>query len=643
MYKRRIKVFVALVIAMMTVVVLRLGYLQIVRGEHYRRQAEDSLQSIRLLPSRRGSILDRTGRYVLAKDEATQDFCLDYRFLTGEENYARRHILRIARAEGLTVEQAGRIYDQRAQATWRVAEDTARRHGQQLEDTVRSIRERVRRLREGRDFDVREQRMSHPVVAGLTPEAAVELMPQLEALVGASLEPSHRRVYPYGALACHVVGLTGRVWKEDQDAHNLPADEADWLTRKRTDYLNSDRIGRRGVEAMCEEILRGRRGYRRLKAGVGDPEVLEEVPAEHGRDVHLTLDLQLQEFATKLLEKHGYTGAAVVLDVELGEVLALVSVPTFDLNRYQEDYELLSTNLIDLPLWHRAVAFRYPVGSTAKPITMLAGQASGKVTRHTTFHCQGYLHNPSSFKCWIWKYRVGHGTLNMVEALKDSCNVYCYHVGNLVGLDYLASWFRKFGYGEKCGSGLPDERAGLAPDEAWLREHRNRNEVPADARFMSIGQGIMEATPLHVANAMATIARRGKHLSPVAVLEGGPPRQVRDLGIPPEHMAAVWEGMFRVVNDSSGTAYKPFHQGVEPLPFQLYGKTGTAQCAPLRVDGRVVRSGDMAWFAGFAPRDKPKVAFAVVVEYVEEGSGAKTAAPLAREILRACHRLGTIE
>ena len=474
--------------------------------------------------------------------------------------------------------------------------------------------------------------------------------------------PEQRRSYPLDETACQIIGVLGRVTRERLEGHNLLADQDDYLTRLRHNYEHDDMLGISGVERMCEETLRGRRGYRQARRMARSTAVIAEVPAEDGRDVRLTLDVALQRDLTRLLEDmaEGRNGSLVVvavgdnpaMGVQGGDVLSMVSIPTYDLNRYYVDYAALVRETAELPLNHRAVAALYPPGSTAKPLAALAGLAERVIDVDTLFNCRGFLHSPDAFRCWIYKYGTGHGDLNVTGAMKHSCNVFLYNVGELMGVPRLHYWYEKFGFVEKPGTGLAEEIKGRVADSG---------SVGSPARHMAIGQGPVACTPLHVADAMATIARRGRRITPGLVIEpdsARPPQTSYDLEIPPQEMAAVIEGMFQVANSSGGTAYKVFHgeeirRGlIEPLPVAVCGKTGTAQAPPLRVDsdgdGRItrddviVREGDMAWFAGFAPRENPQIAFAVVVEYVTEGGGASIAAPIGRELVRQCHRHGYV-
>ncbi|MGC9455418.1 MAG: penicillin-binding transpeptidase domain-containing protein [Phycisphaerae bacterium] len=626
MYKRRLKIFLALVAVALLGLTARLAQLQLVQGEMYRREAEESLRSIRLLPAARGTIFDRRGR-VLAMDRRADNFCLDYRFLTDQRRWRMNQQRQIAREQQVDMDTAAGIYDRRAQRTWRMARELAAANGDDLDETIDRIVSRVNRIREIVGQPIEEEQQAHPVVTGLDEGTAVELKARLDEMVGASVLPGHVRYYPYGATACHIIGLTGPVTAETQERLNSRFGRSDRETRLREYYHDDDRYGIAGVEKMCEDILRGRRGYQQIKRVNRSEHLLEEVSPEPGRPVHLTIDIELQRELAALLTDRGHTGSIVVLSVPTGEVLAMVSVPTYDLNRYQRDYEELIEDDVFLPLLHRAVGGMYPPGSTVKPVSALAGLHNGVISLRETITCHG-RYGSDGPACW---YRQGHGPLAVVEAIKHSCNVFFYEVGDRLGLGPLAYTFSQMGYGRKPGTGLPEERAGLVATPQWIAENRSRRARRSDAWFVAIGQGLISTTPLHVANAMATIARNGRFMSPVLSLEGGPQRVRRQVEIDETCFRAVREGMRKVVGDPNGTAYRVFRDA--PQFRNSCGKTGTAQASPLVVDGQVVRSGDMAWFAGFAPADEPQFAYAIVVEYSEEG-GSATAGPVAVDLLR---------
>ena len=576
-----------------------------------------------------GTISDRSGQFPLAIDEPCFDLALDYRFLS------------LSRADA--IEKFGCPADQ----TWSLAADAAAKHGVDLHARVEAIIDRVEGYRKRIGCPPREAYWPHAIVSGISDVEAAELTGAADGLPGVFLLPSHRRTYPYGKLACHVIGITGEISKEDLAGRNAAIEQAvtDPNLADLAQYVPGDTIGKSGAERMCEGRLRGRRGLQRTARNDGQQVVVDEVQPQQGQDIKLTLDLQLQQFLTDQFADRN--GAAAVVDVATGEILALVSVPTYDLNRYYTDYASLSTDQRDLPLLNRAVSRRYPPGSTAKLITALGALSEGVITASTTHNCQGSLFpGRPGFAC---NTRWGHGEIDLCTAIKVSCNVYFYMTGEALGGDRLSGWFARFGWAEPPGSGLPGESAGNVPTVDWVREHWKRDYYPADARFMAIGQSALEVTPLHVADAVATIARGAK--LPLTLVMDGPPRQSDSLGLAAGDLQVVRRGMSRVVNEPGGTAYDVFHDAaVEPLGTSVAAKSGTAQAAPHRIDsngnGRidsqdeVVYSGDMAWVAGYAPIEQPRIAFAVVVEYPDEGGGSANAGPIAREMVRRAEQLG---
>lgn len=648
MYNRRVKTFLALVALVLGVIVTRLVQLQLLSGQEFRQEINRRTWQDDTLPAGRGHILDRNGA-ILAVDEPCFDVCVDYRLLFAWvddqandptrrawrrkvawwERQQRKAVLASLSLPGGGYDAQGlrdlstELYRQRLTKTWQVVRDLAGSDAA-LMGTARAIVARVEYLRDvSRHKNPLEQYLSHPVVCGLDEATAVAVKGQRDELVGVTVRPSFVRRYPYGALACHVVGLTGQVTAEELERQSK--DDGD-------PYLGGDVMGKSGVERMCEVLLRGRRGSRQVHRITGA--VVSETPAQNGRDVHLTLDIALQQELTALIPP-GTGGCIVVLSVPEGQVLAMVSVPGYDLNTYRERLAKLARDDLYFPLRHRAVSVLYAPGSTAKPIAALAGLGSGAINLQTLFTCTGYF-NPADttkFRCWtVARGMDGHGSLNVVEGLKHSCNVFFYHVGQEVGGPELARWFGEFGFTDPPGVGLPEERAGIVDATPGVGE----------SRLMAIGQGPVAVTPLHVANAMATIARDGLFRAPVLVLEDAREVSPHQLALTAEQLAAVREGMHKVVDEPGGTAYKVFHgEGAEPLGIALAGKTGTATMAPLKGSSGQRRQGDMAWFAGFAPYRNPQIVFAVVLEYVEGGGGAN-AGPIAREAVRACMRRGYV-
>ena len=597
-----------------------------------------------LLPTVRGKVLDRRGR-LLAYDEPCFDFCLDYRMLKGSgstdverkaySRWVRRQVRNIRKQEGVSEQQANEIFEQRCERTWELAAELTDTPRNEISRLAENAVRRVEAIRRNVAGPIREETLSHAVVPGLDEATSVKVRSRLDEMVGASVHPSHRRRYPRRNDACHIIGLL-RPLNSIEDKQGRTTWKADVpIESKLASNLPGDLIGASGIERLCEGLLRGSRGYRSLQR---TGQMLEEIPARFGSDAQLTIDIELQRALADVLAK---PGAIVVLDVPTGEVLAMVSLPTYDLNTYRREFERLSEDYVRLPLWNRAVSVRYPPGSTIKPMAALAGLGSGVITPTTTFYCKGYLHNPNEFRCWTWeRHHSGHGNLDVVGALEHSCNIFFYNVGERLGVRRMCQWMGEFGFSDVPGTGLPEERSGQLPDP-------RRVIGLGEARFLAIGQGRINVSPMHVANAMATIARDGQFRTPLLVRQLEGRQKIRSIPSSAVQLRLVREGLYKVVNSPSGTAYKYVH---DP-EVEICGKTGTAQTAPrrIRIDsdgdgtldrwGPVVCEGDTAWFAGFAPYRNPRIAFAVVVEYSQTGGGA-TCGPIAKQVVSLCRDFG---
>lgn len=695
MYRRRIWIFLALIAVVLSAYVLRLGQLQLVRGGEYAARVEESMRFSRLLATRRGSILDRHGR-VLAVDDACYDFCLDYRALaivharrqidpdlvfqwlaTNDEDtrsrlrqqvrargplvqdwpdvrsWARRQARQIAAAEGLTMPeqmpQAMMRLLGRLDAMIELAAEVAQIPVEEVHDNAEQVIRRVAAIRQVTGTRIYEETQPHAVIFGLTGQIH-QLRRIMDETVGAGEQPSTQRWYPYEDLACHIIGVTGPVTREVVEADP----DGDDPLRK---YLPGERLGISGVESLCEAVLRGARGRQMFHRN--DPtRPLSRTEPVQGRDVRLTIDIDLQRdltdmFRTQLASQGqlGLDGSLVVIDVPTGEILAMVSLPTYNLNTYREDYAQLVGDVRHLPLMHRAIARQLPPGSTVKIMTALLGLRENIVSTGTPIHCN--VGDETRPRCWIQVAGGGHGAVELFDAIKKSCNAYFRTVGERLGAPRLMAGFNEFGLGVSPGTGLPGERAGLTPTPDWLMRSRQRVFWPSDGRMMAIGQGLLLATPLQIAAAMGTVARDGVYVSPRIVAPDPavepvlPERRVEDLGFSPADVAQVQRGMHAVVNERGGTAQRYFTNAVG----DICGKTGTAQTEPLRIDadgdGRVTRddpvvlSGNTAWFAGYASYRRPRIAFAVMVEY--GGSGGSTAGPIAAELVRICGEHGYLD
>ncbi|MHC4295558.1 MAG: penicillin-binding transpeptidase domain-containing protein, partial [Planctomycetota bacterium] len=583
MYKRRIKVFFALVWVILLSLAIRLGYLQIVKGQDYLDKAEDRLRRVEMLPPTRGRILDSRGR-ILAIDSPCFELCMHYRFMISDTAWIARWI---EKKEGVSPEQTQAICKTRIEEAWEFARSVAAECGEDLSANIGRITYRIGRMSRNYQKDIAELYQYHPIVTGISSERGPVIKTDLSDTSGLIVRPSHKRRYPLGDTACHVVGLMGRFDPEKMGERNPSENEVDDPDRLRDGYRSGDVIGIAGIEKMCEKHLRGRRGYRSYLAG----KLIEHVPAIPGSDVQLTLDAELQDAIARAFIRgltQGSTGAVVVLSVPEGKVLALVSIPTYDVNHYRRDFRQLIAEKCLLPLRHRAVAQCFAPGSTIKPAVALSALGAGKITPETEFHCDRGQFGPSpqwAPKCWIAQLNGEHGIIDLQEGLRFSCNVYFDHVGDALGPHLLCEWLRRFGFGAVPGTGLPEERGGVVPTDEWMRKYtrHSRGMSVADAWQMAIGQGALSSSPLHVANAMATIARGGRFIFPLLVTGGHENNRIeRDLEIPKRFIDIVHEGMREVVHQPTGTANRYVRDQLLTLTFEICGKTGTAQVPPQR-------------------------------------------------------------
>ncbi len=446
------------------------------------------------------------------------------------------------------------------------------------------------------------------------------------------IEVEHLRLYRQAHQTAHLLGYLGEVTQAD-------------LARPDTPYRPGDLIGKKGLEGLYEQYLRGDTGERVVVVDSRGQliEEFDRLPAQSGRDLELTLDLKLQQAAAELLE--GRVGSIVALDPRQGEVLALVSAPSFDPNHFarrlrrDEWRELLDHP--NHPLQNRAVQNTYPPGSVFKIVMALAGLDRGVIDPvATTAYCRGYstIYN-NRYRCWK---ASGHGTVNLREALKGSCNVYFHQLGQKLGIDQIAAYSRMFGLGSRTGIDLSGEKAGLVPDSRWSLEARGAPWYPGETISVATGQGPILVSPLQIAVMVAAVANGGHLVRPHLVRTGrdtgraaGATNAGRATGatdplpLAAEHLALVSAALHSVVNESGGTGKAAAISGRD-----IAGKTGTAQviAQERRIDNESLAPEirDHAWFASFAPSGDPRL---VVVVFVENGgAGSRAAAPLARTL-----------
>ncbi len=430
------------------------------------------------------------------------------------------------------------------------------------------------------------------------------------------------RTYPSPIRAPHVLGYVGEI--SNTELKQL----------KDGNHHRGDIVGKSGVEKSYDDVLQGQRGYRYVEVDVkgrevGNFEGARDVPSIQGRSLRLTLDAALQEVVENLMEEK--RGAVVVLDPTCGDVLAMTSAPDYSLEPFANGVSPEIWNRLmedpDKPLLHRAVQAQLPPGSTYKLALMVAALKECKIDPDDETTCPGYLWlGRRMFHCW---QPDGHGSVNLLDALKVSCNVYFYRLGLRVGIDAWARSGRLLGFGAPTGIDLTGESSGLLPDREYLnKKYGQKGWSKGMLANLSVGQGDLLVTPTQMIQLAAVIAMEGRMVQPHLVgwiQEDGSDvwveKQVRSRdvrGISRDVFYRVKEGMFRVVNHSKGTGSAARIPGAD-----VCGKTGTAQNP---------HGEDHAWFIGFAPRQEPRIALAVVVE--NGGSGGAVAAPIAGRIFR---------
>jgi penicillin-binding protein 2 len=561
--KTRGMVLRALSAAIFALLVARLCQIQLIHGREYRVASEENRIRLVRREAPRGPIYDRRGRIL-----ATSRICLDV-VVTPEELDRRSD----------TVTQLARI----------------------LKESPAVIAARLKRSRGP---------FKGVVVGADVPfEVAARAAEESLHMRGMRLEGRPVRYYPRREFAAHVLGYVREISASELERAVEPG------------YEPRDRVGKDGVERMCEASLRGTDGGEQIEVDAAGRvvQVLGQVPAQAGDAIILNLDVDVQHAAERGLA--GHRGAAVALDPRTGDVLALASSPAFDPNTLSGKMSGSQWRYLNgpgRPQQNRATAALYEPGSIIKPITAAAAVEAGCATPDSRFFCPGYYQlGKWRFRCWA---RGGHGALDLISGIAQSCNVMFIKLGRGVGRPRLERAMRAFGLGAITGIDLPGEGEGLVPNPHWKRRRFHESWYPGDTCQMSVGQGGLLITPLQAAVAVAAVANGGYRVTPRIVravggarCEAPPPQPV---GIRAETAAIVRRGMAAVVR--RGTA-----RGIWDPSFPIAGKTGTAQNPHGKPHG---------WFVGFAPVEDPKVVVAVLIE--QGGSGAAVA-PIGASILRA--------
>lgn len=460
------------------------------------------------------------------------------------------------------------------------------------------------------------------------------------AFPGVSIKAELIRSYPLGEITAHVLGYTGRLSTDDLNR----VDSAN--------YRATSFIGKTGIERFYENKLHGQVGYQQVETDVSGRTVrtLSKQAPISGDKITLTLDARLQARIHNTL-KHK-EGAVAVLDVTNGDVLALVSTPSYDPNQFvhgmtQKSYSAL-VDAPEKPLFHRAVRGLYPPASTIKPFIALAGLEQGVIDEHTTIHDPGWYRLPGIAHLYRdWK-RGGHGVMYLKRALTVSCDTYFYQLGNKLGINAIEDILTRFGFGQFSYIDLKEEAPGLIPSPHWKKQTKGLVWYPGDTLITAIGQGFMLASPLQLAQATAALSQHGRRFRPHLIKSWSSdtgaehtvkPFEEYPIAIQENNWHLVIDGMRSVITKREGTG----HRFGRDTPYSVAAKTGTAQVFSLSQDEKKRNEDipdalrDHSLFIAFAPIEKPEVAIAVLIEH------DPTASKIARQVMDAYFELKKTE
>jgi penicillin-binding protein 2 len=574
----------------------RLYYLQVVEADRYATLADENRISLRMLTPPRGRIVDRFGQPLAVNRQ-------NYRVVLVSEN---------TRDVDLSLDQLNKMIPL-------------------------SPGDRRRILRE-----VKRKRSFVPVTVrdNLSWEDVAKIEVNAPDLPGILIDVGQSRHYPHGERLAHVLGYVAAVSeKESRDDPML--------------QLPGFRIGKSGTEKVHDLALRGASGNLQVEVNALG-RVIRELSRQEGQpgaEISLTIDLGLQKFVSERLADQ--SASAVVLDIHNGDILALASTPGFDPNAFNrglssEEWKTLISNP-RAPLTNKAISGQYAPGSTFKMVVALAALEKGVATPVTRHFCSGSVKiGNAEFHCWK---KGGHGTVDMSQGITQSCDVYFYELAKRIGIDRITDMAHRLGLGQLLDVDLPGELKGLMPTRAWKRKATGRSWQKGETLIAGIGQGFLLSTPLQLAVMTGRLANGGFAFTPRITravtftddMTPLPEPEFESIGVPPQHLSVMRNAMTRVVNEPYGTA---FRSRIKKKEFAMAGKTGTVQVRRISKAEReqgVRKNKDLPWeerdhalFVGFAPVSAPRYAVAVVVEH--GGGGSKTAAPVARDILNEAQR-----
>lgn len=565
----------------------RMYYLQIWQADHYLTLAQENSIKLELLPPHRGVILDRNG----------------HKLVTNAKNF-RLVLLKDVNKNFTDVLHA---------VSARIRLDP---------ETITRVLREIKRASAFMPVVIKEN---------LTWQEVSLIEVHAPDLPGIIIEEGLSRAYLYGEKAAHILGYTQTASEEEAKDHPL---------RKVLGF----KVGKVGIEKSFDETLQGVPGYREIEVNARR-RIIREInytPSQPGVNVTLTIDMHLQDAVNKILSQQ-QSASAVVMDIHTGEVLALCSFPSFDPNLFtkgiQSDQwkELLHSPY--KPLTNKAVSGEYSPGSAFKIVIALTALEANIITPHDRISCHGHMHlNNHRFHCWK---KGGHGSVNVIEALATSCDVFFYVLAQKIGIERIADVSRRCGLGDLTGIELPGEKAGLIPDKSWKKEHYGHTWTVAETILAGIGQGYLLVTPLQLALMVSRLVNGGKVVTPRLLYAIGntllPKEEVSSLGFKASSLSIVAEGMNQAVNGEMGTA-----RGAKILEpgWEMGGKTSSTQVKRITMQERERglhllerpwKDRDHAMFVGFAPIHNPRYAVSVVVEH--GGWGGAVAAPIGRDIL----------
>lgn len=566
------------------IIIGRLYYLQVYQADRYKMLADENRISTRLLVPPRGIIYDRNGEMIA----------------TNRQNFQAL----------IVAEQAPNV-----QATL----DAFKKIMPLSEVEEERIKKDLRRNRSFVPIKIREN---------LSWEEVAKIQLNAPDLPGIIIDEGLSRYYPYGEKMAHVLGYVSSV--SDKDVKDDPLLEVPGF-----------KIGKAGIEKLYEKKLRGKGGNLKLEVNAYG-RVMKEIEKNEGvpgENIELTIDARLQEKAYDAFGEQ--SGAAVLLDVNSGEILAFVSTPAYDPNELSKGVnnqswrELLSDE--KKPLSNKAISGQYSPGSTFKIITALAALEAGAIKMDTRYFCSGKMFLGShAFHCWK---RQGHGYLDVVQALQHSCDIFFYETAQRAGIEKIADMARRFGLGSRIDVGLENEKAGLIPDKAWKRRRFGESWQQGESLISGIGQGYILVTPLQLATMVSRFVNGGYKIKPsFSKLSQDELSKIEKINVKDSYLNLIKQGMFDVVNVPGGTA---FGSRFDYHGIKMGGKTGSTQVRRITMkerQTRVLRQDELPWhlrdhalFIGYAPYQNPKYAVAVLVEH--GGGGSSVAAPIAKAIL----------